>query len=197
MTHIREVGTIAVPVTDPERALAFYAGTLGLEVRRDVPFGQGARWIEVARPERQRRSRWRPPVELPAASTRGSASRPVTARPTTGPSSAPESLSARSCAGPASRRCSACTTRTGTPCTSWNSRRVEQRTPRRLPGRGPHHRPAPVPAYLAGAGSGRTRACGRIPGGLARRWTPPRSRGAVGNARTRGAERARRSGSRG
>jgi len=48
MTHIREVGTIAVPVTDPERALAFYAGTLGLEVRRDVPFGQGARWIEVA-----------------------------------------------------------------------------------------------------------------------------------------------------
>jgi catechol 2,3-dioxygenase-like lactoylglutathione lyase family enzyme len=47
-TNIREVATIAVPVADPERALAFYAGTLGLEVRRDVPFGPGARWIEVA-----------------------------------------------------------------------------------------------------------------------------------------------------
>jgi lactoylglutathione lyase len=47
-TNIREVATIAVPVADPERALAFYVGVLGLEVRRDVPFGQGARWIEVA-----------------------------------------------------------------------------------------------------------------------------------------------------
>ena len=48
MTHIREVGTVAVPVTDPERAPAFYVGVLGLEKRRDVPFGAGARWIEVA-----------------------------------------------------------------------------------------------------------------------------------------------------
>jgi catechol 2,3-dioxygenase-like lactoylglutathione lyase family enzyme len=48
MTHIHGVGTIAVPVADPERALAFYVGVLGLEKRRDVPFGQGARWIEVA-----------------------------------------------------------------------------------------------------------------------------------------------------
>jgi catechol 2,3-dioxygenase-like lactoylglutathione lyase family enzyme len=47
-THIREVGTVAVPVADPERALAFYVGTLGLEVRRDVHVGQDARWIEVA-----------------------------------------------------------------------------------------------------------------------------------------------------
>jgi len=48
MTHIREVGTIAVPVSDPELALAFYVDVLGLEKRRDVPFGQDARWIEVA-----------------------------------------------------------------------------------------------------------------------------------------------------
>ena len=47
-THIREVGTVAVPVAAPERAVAFYVGTLGFEVRRDVPFGQGERWIEVA-----------------------------------------------------------------------------------------------------------------------------------------------------
>ena len=48
VTHIREVGTIAVPVADPERALAFYVGVLGLEKRRDIPFSQDARWIEVA-----------------------------------------------------------------------------------------------------------------------------------------------------
>ncbi|MGO9180200.1 MAG: VOC family protein [Candidatus Limnocylindrales bacterium] len=48
MTHIREVGSVSVPVADPERALAFYAGVLGLEKRRDVPFGAGARWIVVA-----------------------------------------------------------------------------------------------------------------------------------------------------
>ena len=46
--NIREVGTVAVPVADSERALDFYVGVLGLEKRRDVPFGQGARWIEVA-----------------------------------------------------------------------------------------------------------------------------------------------------
>lgn len=49
-TRIREISTVAVPVADPERALAFYAGTLGLEKRRDIPFGQGSRWIEVAPP---------------------------------------------------------------------------------------------------------------------------------------------------
>ena len=47
-THINQLGTVAVPVTDAERALAFYVGVLGFEKRRDVPFGQGARWIEVA-----------------------------------------------------------------------------------------------------------------------------------------------------
>ncbi len=46
--HIRQIGTVAVPVSDPDRALAFYTGTLGLEKRRDMPFGQGLRWIEVA-----------------------------------------------------------------------------------------------------------------------------------------------------
>ncbi len=47
-TRISQVATVAVPVADPDRALAFYEGTLGLEKRRDVPFGQGMRWIEVA-----------------------------------------------------------------------------------------------------------------------------------------------------
>jgi catechol 2,3-dioxygenase-like lactoylglutathione lyase family enzyme len=35
-------------VTDAERALRFYSGILGFEKRRDIPFGQGQRWIEVA-----------------------------------------------------------------------------------------------------------------------------------------------------
>jgi catechol 2,3-dioxygenase-like lactoylglutathione lyase family enzyme len=47
VVRIREVGTVAVPVTDPDRALEFYCGTLGLEKRRDVPIAAGGRWIEV------------------------------------------------------------------------------------------------------------------------------------------------------
>lgn len=48
--HFTELHTVAVPVADQERALEFYVGTLGLETRLDVPFGPGARWIEVAPP---------------------------------------------------------------------------------------------------------------------------------------------------
>jgi predicted enzyme related to lactoylglutathione lyase len=47
-THIRQVSTVAVPVADADRAIEFYVGTLGLEKRRDLPFGDGSRWIEVA-----------------------------------------------------------------------------------------------------------------------------------------------------
>ncbi len=45
---ITAVRTVGIPVTDHDRALEFYAGTLGLETRLDVPFGNGGRWIEVA-----------------------------------------------------------------------------------------------------------------------------------------------------
>jgi catechol 2,3-dioxygenase-like lactoylglutathione lyase family enzyme len=47
-THIAEVGTVLVPVTDQDRALEFYVGKLGFEKRMDVPFGDGDRWVEVA-----------------------------------------------------------------------------------------------------------------------------------------------------
>ena len=47
-THITEVRTVAVPVTDQDRALAFYVGALGFEKRMDATFGGGRRWIEVA-----------------------------------------------------------------------------------------------------------------------------------------------------
>ncbi len=46
--RITGVGTVGVPVTDQDRALAFYAGTLGFETRMDAPFAPGRRWIEVA-----------------------------------------------------------------------------------------------------------------------------------------------------
>jgi catechol 2,3-dioxygenase-like lactoylglutathione lyase family enzyme len=48
-TRITGVATVAIPVTDQDRALEFYVGQLGFETRRDVPFGDG-RWIEVAPP---------------------------------------------------------------------------------------------------------------------------------------------------
>jgi catechol 2,3-dioxygenase-like lactoylglutathione lyase family enzyme len=49
-TRITQLRTVGVPVTDQDRALDFYAGTLGLEKRLDAPFGDGRRWIEVAPP---------------------------------------------------------------------------------------------------------------------------------------------------
>jgi len=44
---ITDVRTVGVPVTDQDRALAFYGDVLGFETRVDSPFG-GGRWIEVA-----------------------------------------------------------------------------------------------------------------------------------------------------
>jgi predicted enzyme related to lactoylglutathione lyase len=46
-TRITEVATILVPVTDQDRALAFYVDTLGFEKRMDFNYGDN-RWIEVA-----------------------------------------------------------------------------------------------------------------------------------------------------
>jgi catechol 2,3-dioxygenase-like lactoylglutathione lyase family enzyme len=41
--------TVGVPVRDQDRALHFYVGTLGFELRLDAPVDElGARWIEVA-----------------------------------------------------------------------------------------------------------------------------------------------------
>lgn len=46
-THITQVGTIIVPVSDQDAAIAFYTEKLGFEKRSDVPFGNGDRWVEV------------------------------------------------------------------------------------------------------------------------------------------------------
>jgi catechol 2,3-dioxygenase-like lactoylglutathione lyase family enzyme len=47
-THITRVGTVIIPVSDQDRALEFYVGTLGFEKGIDGPFGEGGRWVEVA-----------------------------------------------------------------------------------------------------------------------------------------------------
>lgn len=47
-THITDVHTIGIPVSDVDRALDFYVGQLGLEVRMDAAYGEGERWVELA-----------------------------------------------------------------------------------------------------------------------------------------------------
>jgi catechol 2,3-dioxygenase-like lactoylglutathione lyase family enzyme len=47
-SRITQVGTVMVPVSDQDRAIAFYTDKLGFELRADIPFGNGDRWVEVA-----------------------------------------------------------------------------------------------------------------------------------------------------
>jgi catechol 2,3-dioxygenase-like lactoylglutathione lyase family enzyme len=47
-THIGQVGTVMVPVSDQDKAIDFYVEKLGFEKRSDIPFGNGDRWVEVA-----------------------------------------------------------------------------------------------------------------------------------------------------
>src|SRR5439155_19828416 len=47
--HITEIGRVAVPAADQDRALEFYVGALGFELRSDETFAdEKMRWIEVA-----------------------------------------------------------------------------------------------------------------------------------------------------
>ena len=116
---ISQIRTVAIPVADQERSLAFYTEILGFEKTLDAPFGPGQRWIEVsppgggiARDPAARRIARR-------ASTPASASRPATPRRTTPRCRPPAPTSTRRSSGfRASRRCSRSATRTGTGCTS-------------------------------------------------------------------------------
>jgi catechol 2,3-dioxygenase-like lactoylglutathione lyase family enzyme len=47
-TAITQVSTVMVPVSDQDKAIAFYVEKLGFEKRSDTPFGNGDRWVEVA-----------------------------------------------------------------------------------------------------------------------------------------------------
>jgi catechol 2,3-dioxygenase-like lactoylglutathione lyase family enzyme len=48
MSSIRRISVISIPVSDPDRAKAFYAETLGFDVLSDSEFGDGRRWIQLA-----------------------------------------------------------------------------------------------------------------------------------------------------
>ncbi len=47
-TTIGQVATAMLPVSDQDQAIAFYTEKLGFELRADIPFGDGNRWVEVA-----------------------------------------------------------------------------------------------------------------------------------------------------
>ncbi len=44
---ISHVQLFSVPVSDPDRALAFYVETLGFELVADTEMGPGMRWVQV------------------------------------------------------------------------------------------------------------------------------------------------------
>ena len=48
--HVTQVATVMVPVTDQDRALAFFVDALGFEKRADFEYAEGERWVEVAPP---------------------------------------------------------------------------------------------------------------------------------------------------
>lgn len=53
---ITQIETVAVYVSDQDRALRFYVEQLGFELRKDVTMGpdaEGPRWVEVAPPGSQ------------------------------------------------------------------------------------------------------------------------------------------------
>jgi catechol 2,3-dioxygenase-like lactoylglutathione lyase family enzyme len=44
---ITRVQILSVPVSDPDRSLAFYVGLLDLELIRDEPMGPDMRWVQI------------------------------------------------------------------------------------------------------------------------------------------------------
>ncbi|WP_026909451.1 VOC family protein [Patulibacter minatonensis] len=49
--HLTGVATMVVPVSDQDRALAFYAGVLGFRATIDFTYDTGERWLEVSPPD--------------------------------------------------------------------------------------------------------------------------------------------------
>jgi catechol 2,3-dioxygenase-like lactoylglutathione lyase family enzyme len=45
------IGVTEIAVDDQEKAREFYTGVLGLRVKVDAPYGDGARWLTVVSPE--------------------------------------------------------------------------------------------------------------------------------------------------
>lgn len=113
---VSRIANVIVPVSDQDRQLRFYTETLGLEVRADVPFGNGERWIEVAPTGAETPIALCPqaPAARPAARTRESpCRRPIsrcaagvsrTAAPTSMPRSATWATRCRRSSGSATPR---------------------------------------------------------------------------------------------
>jgi catechol 2,3-dioxygenase-like lactoylglutathione lyase family enzyme len=49
-TTITDIGTVGIPVSDQDKALEFFVGTLGFEKRLDFRMGDSFRWLTVAAP---------------------------------------------------------------------------------------------------------------------------------------------------
>ena len=47
-TRVTKIANVIIPTDDQDSALRFYTDVLGLEKHLEAPFGDGARWIEVA-----------------------------------------------------------------------------------------------------------------------------------------------------
>jgi catechol 2,3-dioxygenase-like lactoylglutathione lyase family enzyme len=47
-TRVDKIATVAIPVSDQDRVIAFYVDKLGFDKRVDLPFGNDYRWVEVA-----------------------------------------------------------------------------------------------------------------------------------------------------
>jgi catechol 2,3-dioxygenase-like lactoylglutathione lyase family enzyme len=47
---IRQIKFVGIPVSDQDRALAFYTEKLGFRIVTDQPMGNGQRWIELRIP---------------------------------------------------------------------------------------------------------------------------------------------------
>ena len=45
---VTNIGIVSVPITAPDRAIAFYVGVLGFELIDDAPMGPTMRWVTVA-----------------------------------------------------------------------------------------------------------------------------------------------------
>ena len=49
-TTITDIGTVAIPVTDQDRAVTFYVDVLGFDKHLDATTDSGMRWVMVAPP---------------------------------------------------------------------------------------------------------------------------------------------------
>ncbi|MEY9934621.1 lactoylglutathione lyase [Catenulispora sp. GP43] len=49
-TTITDIGTVGIPVSDQDKALEFFTGTLGFDKRLDMRAGENFRWVTVAAP---------------------------------------------------------------------------------------------------------------------------------------------------